>query len=123
LFYYPGATKFLIPEITMGLRNWIRILEIPFILYIPFKNNVQHFVIEEKINMKLAKIMTIAVIALFCSSTVIVSAAVPTVNGLYYLDGDSGNYSYLGENPGRGKVYYYLDGSTLYLAVLVDPEK
>ena len=43
----------------------------------------------------------------------------PTVNGLFYGDGDESNYYFLGEDPGRGTLYYNRLGNTLYLAVVV----
>jgi uncharacterized repeat protein (TIGR01451 family) len=44
----------------------------------------------------------------------------PTVNGAFYADGDSEIYQYLMESTGaRAKVYYYLCGDTLYLALVV----
>jgi hypothetical protein len=43
----------------------------------------------------------------------------PTVNGLFYLDGDVNNYYYLGESGTRGTLYYRLQGGTLYVAVVV----
>jgi len=54
--------------------------------------------------------------------------AEPTLNGLYYGDGDVNNYTLLGENLNpdgtpRAKLYYW-DSSTsenIYLAVVVDP--
>ncbi|MDZ7724708.1 MAG: GEVED domain-containing protein [candidate division KSB1 bacterium] len=48
--------------------------------------------------------------------------ATPTVNGLFYGDGDSGEYEVLAENEeGRGTLYYYLENNSLYMAVVVDP--
>ena len=48
--------------------------------------------------------------------------AEPTVNGLFYGDGDSGEYEVLAENEeGRGTLYYYLQNNALYMAVVVDP--
>ena len=48
------------------------------------------------------------------------SGGTPTVNGLFYGDGDQYNYYFLGEDPGRGTLYYNRVGDTLYLAVVVD---
>ncbi|HEC76017.1 MAG TPA: hypothetical protein ENI33_02015, partial [Thermoplasmatales archaeon] len=48
------------------------------------------------------------------------SADVPTVNGLFYGDGDYNKYYYLSEDPGRGTLYYYLDNDILYIAVVVN---
>jgi hypothetical protein len=45
----------------------------------------------------------------------------PTVNGLFYGDGDVNKYSFLTENPGRGTQYYNLTGDTLNLAVVLNP--
>jgi hypothetical protein len=45
----------------------------------------------------------------------------PTVNGLFYGDGDDARYIFLSSDPGRGYLYYYKDGSTYYFAVVVDP--
>ncbi|MBN1424461.1 hypothetical protein JXA88_07885 [Candidatus Fermentibacteria bacterium] len=48
-------------------------------------------------------------------------AGVPTVNGLFFGDGDQYNYHFVGSaSNGRGDLYYYLDQDTLYLAVVVD---
>jgi len=45
----------------------------------------------------------------------------PTVNGLFYGDGDVNKYNLLSTAlGGRGSVYFRLDGDTLYLAVLVN---
>jgi hypothetical protein len=48
-----------------------------------------------------------------------------TVNGLFYGDGDAGNYAFLGQDPDRGKLYYYIenDGTDdwMYVAMVVDP--
>ncbi|UCE20311.1 MAG: hypothetical protein JSV84_08240 [Gemmatimonadota bacterium] len=45
----------------------------------------------------------------------------PTVNGLFYGDGDYDNYYFLMRGTsGRGDVYYNLLGDTLYLLMLVD---
>lgn len=46
--------------------------------------------------------------------------AVPEVNGLFYGDGDAGNYQFLAESPDRARLYYYLEGDTVYLAVVLD---
>ncbi len=44
----------------------------------------------------------------------------PTVNGLFYGDGDNETYSLLGSAlDGRGSTYYVLDGDILYIAVVV----
>ena len=49
------------------------------------------------------------------------AAGTPTVNGLYFGDGDEANYYFLMEGTnGRGDVYYNLTGNTLYLLMLVD---
>jgi hypothetical protein len=48
--------------------------------------------------------------------------AVPTVNGLFFGDGDYQEYLLLGNDTdggSRGKIYYRLDGSTLYIALVV----
>ena len=45
----------------------------------------------------------------------------PTVDGRFYGDGEDGVYYFLAENPGRGQLYYYLDGSILHVAMIVDP--
>lgn len=48
--------------------------------------------------------------------------AAPTVDGLFYGPAgypDSSNYIFLAENPGLASIYYYLDGATLYIAVVV----
>lgn len=43
----------------------------------------------------------------------------PTVNGLFYGDGDDSRYNLYAENPGRSALYYYLDGTTLYAALVI----
>jgi hypothetical protein len=45
----------------------------------------------------------------------------PTVNGLFYGDGDWDRYEFLAENPGRSALYYYLDTNTniLYAALVI----
>ena len=43
----------------------------------------------------------------------------PSVNGLFYGDGDDSRYNLYAENPGRSKLYYYLDGTTLYAALVL----
>jgi hypothetical protein len=43
----------------------------------------------------------------------------PTVDGLFYLDGDVNNYYYLSESGTRGTLYYRLEGTTLYVAAVV----
>jgi len=50
------------------------------------------------------------------------SPGAPTVNGLFYGDGDVNRYLFLNEDPGRGAVYYYLDDDNgiLYIAVVVN---
>jgi len=50
------------------------------------------------------------------------SSGAPTVNGLFYGDGDVNRYLFLNEDLGRGAVYYYLDDDTdtLYIAVIVN---
>jgi hypothetical protein len=45
----------------------------------------------------------------------------PTVNGLFYGDGDDARYIFLASDPGRGYLYYYIEGSTYYFAVVLDP--
>ena len=48
-------------------------------------------------------------------------ATPPTVNGLFYGDGDHSRYFFLTrDTAGRADVYYYLAGNALYLLVLVD---
>jgi hypothetical protein len=48
-------------------------------------------------------------------------AGTPTVNGLFYGDGDYNNYLLWAVAPeGRGTLYYSMPGDTLYLAVVVD---
>jgi hypothetical protein len=56
-----------------------------------------------------------------------IAATPPTVDGLFYGPGDPEDptsydegYIPLGENEGRGTIYYILDGSRLQLAVVVD---
>ena len=44
----------------------------------------------------------------------------PTVNGLFYMDGDQSNYHLLASNPGRGYLYFNLVGTTLYILVRLD---
>ena len=47
-------------------------------------------------------------------------AQTPTVNGLFYGDGDTLNYSFLAADPGRGTLYYSLVGETLFVAMVLD---
>ncbi|UCE17956.1 MAG: hypothetical protein JSV84_13975, partial [Gemmatimonadota bacterium] len=61
-------------------------------------------------------VCAIAVIA-----TLSFAQTTPTVNGLFYGDGDVNNYYFLAENPGRGTLYYNLSGNILYLAVVLSP--
>jgi hypothetical protein len=50
-------------------------------------------------------------------------AGTPTVNGLFYGDGDYNNYLLWAVAPeGRGTLYYSMPGDTLYLAVVVDAD-
>jgi Peptidase family C25 len=49
------------------------------------------------------------------------SARAVTVNGLFFGDGDYQQYLLLANDTGggsRGKIYYYLDGNTIYLALV-----
>lgn len=51
--------------------------------------------------------------------------AVPTVNGLFFGDGDYQEYLLLGNDTSggsKGKIYYFLDGSTMYIALVVGKE-
>jgi len=43
----------------------------------------------------------------------------PTVNGLFYGDGDYARYLYYAENPGRSTLYYTKTGDVLYLALVM----
>jgi hypothetical protein len=69
-------------------------------------------------NNKLAWIF-VAVVAAVFAGPMVGTGATPTVDGLFYASGDYANYSYLGADPGRGTLYYHLDGNTLYVAVVV----
>jgi len=81
-----------------------------------------------KTTLTLRRILGISAIGLGCTLVILSLATLvaadgggtPTVNGLFYGDGDENNYYFLGENPGRGKLYYNREGNTLYLAVVVD---
>ena len=73
------------------------------------------------------RLLTIVAVGLGCALVILTLATLvaanggtPTVNGLFYGDGDQNNYYFLGENLGRGKLYYNREGNTLYLAVVVD---
>jgi len=47
--------------------------------------------------------------------------ATPTVNGLFYRDGDYLLYgAFKAENPGQSALYWYKDGDTLYAALVLD---
>jgi len=46
--------------------------------------------------------------------------AAPTVNGLFYGDGDDGRYVLIGESARGSKLYAYMDGTTYYSALVVD---
>jgi hypothetical protein len=50
----------------------------------------------------------------------VAAVALPQVNGLFFGDGDYATYYFLADDPGRGSLYYYPAGDTLYLAVVVD---
>jgi len=43
----------------------------------------------------------------------------PTVNGLFYGDGDYLCYDLLAENPGRAQLWYHLEGDVLYAALVL----
>ena len=43
------------------------------------------------------------------------------VNGLFYGDGDYGRYTLLSEDPGLGYMYGLLNGTTLQIAFIADP--
>ncbi len=60
-----------------------------------------------------------ALVILTMATMVMASSGTPTVNGLFYGDGDQYNYNFLGEDLGRGKLYYKRVGDTLYLAMVV----
>ncbi|GEM_PF-4190754 len=45
----------------------------------------------------------------------------PTTNGLFYGDGDNERYALLYNDIGRGKMYYYVDGTRMHLAFVADP--
>ncbi len=66
-----------------------------------------------------ALILAGAVLLAYAVSTAM--AGTPTVNGLYYGDGDETNYFFLRAADGaRGSVYYNLVGDTLYVLMLLD---
>lgn len=69
----------------------------------------------------IAAVFTAGVALLFSSgATAAGPEGAPVVNGLFYGDGDDASYIYLSENPDRAKLYYYLNGDTLYVAVVLD---
>jgi len=60
---------------------------------------------------------------LFGAGPVCVVQAAPTVNGLFYGDGDVDEYAFLQNDTtggSRGKLYAAQEGSTVYLALVVD---
>jgi len=60
-----------------------------------------------------------AVIFAFIMAPSTLSAQAPTVNGLFYGDGDYQRYIFWAEaQEARGDLYYYIDGDILYLAVV-----
>jgi hypothetical protein len=69
----------------------------------------------------------LALVLVMLPAAASIAAAPPEVNGLFYGDGDHADYIPLGENAGRGTIYYYVentdadpDPDKLYLAVVVD---
>jgi len=67
------------------------------------------------------KLLQKVLVTLLILSFPIIAQTVPTVNGLFYGDGDESNYQTLGvSDAGRGTLYYNLDGDTLYIAMVVD---
>ncbi len=69
----------------------------------------------------LNKILLTGIFLLSILNFSVFAQSVPTVNGLFYGDGDAANYQTLGvSEAGRGTLYYNLDGDTLYIAMVVD---
>ncbi|UCE19139.1 MAG: hypothetical protein JSV84_01980, partial [Gemmatimonadota bacterium] len=63
----------------------------------------------------------ISLLVTVLSASVSRAQTAPTVNGLFYGDGDTLNYYLLAEEiDGRGSLYYNLVGDTLYIAMVVD---
>ena len=46
----------------------------------------------------------------------------PTVNGLFYGNGDNERYNLYSESPNGSKLYFNVTDGTLYVALVVDPE-
>ncbi len=65
--------------------------------------------------------LVIALTVIVISAVSAGEGGVPTVNGLFYGDGDVDRYVYLAESPGRAKLYYYLDDSNeFFVAGVID---
>lgn len=64
-------------------------------------------------------LLTLAMIAVLTFSPGARASAPPTVDGLLYgtADPDVDDYTLLVEQPNVGRIYYYLDGTALYVAV------
>ena len=63
--------------------------------------------------------LLILTVMMICTTAVF--AANPTVDGRYWGDGDNANYLFLRRaDYNRGDVYYKIDGTTMYLLILVD---
>ena len=68
---------------------------------------------------KLAWIFVAFVAAVF-AGPMVATAGTPTVNGLFYGDGDDGNYDLFSSDPGYGAIYKKQVGSILYVAVVLE---
>ena len=53
------------------------------------------------------------------SAEALSNGCTPTVNGLFYGDGDNLCYELLAENPGRAQLWYHLEGDVLYAALVL----
>ena len=69
-------------------------------------------------------LMVLAAVVLLLPVAAVTAAAPPVVDGRFYggADPDANDYVLLAQDPGRGDLYYYQDGSTLYLAVVVNTD-
>ncbi|MBW1789710.1 MAG: hypothetical protein JRK53_24365, partial [Deltaproteobacteria bacterium] len=75
---------------------------------------------------RILKYANLFILSLFLAITItcFAHAQPPTVNGLFYGDGDYLHYNLYAENPGRAKLYYYVDDSSapqiyLYAALVL----
>jgi hypothetical protein len=70
----------------------------------------------------LNSLMVLAAIALLLPVASVSAATPPLVDGRFYGAGDNNDYTLLAQDPGRGDLYYYQNGDTLYLAVVVNTD-